>query len=93
MGRPKKDKKDEFDDLPPEFVDAVNSMNLVEMNERISTVAKGEVENIEAKKMDDALTEAKAEAKKLGGPYSDATKMNRLKIKYLHMQVKAKGGK
>ena len=90
MARPS---KDPYEDLPPEFVDAVGSMTVEQMNERISTVAKGEVENLAAKEMDEALEEAKATAKDLGAPYSDATKMNKLKIKYLHMQLKAKGGK
>lgn len=86
-------KKDPFDALPPEFVDAAKAMQIPELNERISTIAKGEVENLAAKEADDALADAKKVAKDLGAPYSEATKMNKLKIKYLHMQLKAKGGK
>ena len=84
--------KNPFEKLPPEFTDAVQNMTVAEMNARISTVAKGEQDNQTAKENDEALEEAKAKASELGAPYSDATKMNKLKIKYLYMQIKAKGG-
>lgn len=89
-GRPKKTLEEQ---LPPEFIDAVKSMGPTEINERISTVAKGEVENQAAKEADDDLAAAKEKASELAGPYSDASKLNKLKLKYLHQQLKAKGGK
>jgi hypothetical protein len=78
--------KDPFQDLPEEWKDACAGEDVGAINARIAEVAKAEALNRQAKDEDVDLARAKEEAKIAGQQYSDATKMNRLKVKYA-MQV------
>jgi hypothetical protein len=90
MGRPKKD-ANPFADLPEEFRAAIESGTEDEIRRRVAEVAFDEQENQRLKADDVDLQEKKAQAKQAGEQYSDGTKMNRLKIKYAHSVLEARG--
>jgi hypothetical protein len=87
-GRPP---KGEFDDLPMDFKEAVEHLAPEEINMRIAEVAKSEVENLENKKADQDLAEKLAAAKEAGAQYRDATKQNKLKIRFMKRVLGDKG--
>ena len=80
MGRPKKDK---FDDLDAEFKDSVASMAVDEIRMKIAQVALNEEENLKAKEDDEDLLAKKEAAKFAGEQYAEASKMNRLRIRFM----------
>lgn len=77
-----KTKKDPFEDLDPEFKDALAAMTVEDINKRIAEVAKNEQENLKMKDEDEDLAEKKAQATEAGAVYKDASKMNRLRIQF-----------
>ena len=92
MARPKKSTKEKVQKEYPEFASEVDSLQLADLEKKISTYAKEEEKVAQAREEDselNALSEQKAE---LEGPYRDAKKAIRLKIKYLIELVKDKGG-
>jgi hypothetical protein len=92
MGRPKKDIRITVQKQFPEFPEVVDGLSIDELEKKISTYAK-ESETIEdAKEADEGLQEAKDQVAELSGPYKDAKKAVRLKIKYLIQLLKDKGG-
>lgn len=80
-----------YADLPEEFKDAIESGTDDEIRRRVAEVAFAEQENLRLKADDQDLAERKAAAKAAGEQYSDATKMNRLKIKYAHSVLEGRG--
>lgn len=90
MARFKKD-FNPYADLPEEYKDAVESGTDDEIRRRVAEVAFAEQENLRLKADDQDLAEKKAAAKGAGEQYSDATKMNRLKIKYAHSVLEGRG--
>jgi hypothetical protein len=83
--------KNPYSDLPEEFKDAIESGSDDELRRKVAEVAFAEQENQRMKADDADLAEKKAAAKMAGEQYSDATKMNRLKIKYAHSVLEARG--
>ncbi len=76
----------------PDFVDAVASLGVTELEARILSYAK-ELDNVdEALKSSPEINAHKEALKKLKGPYSDTIKAIKLKIKYLLSQIDEKGG-
>lgn len=88
-GRPK---KDEFADLPADWKDEVVAMTRESIDEEIAKVAKQEQENVDAKKADPDLENLKWQVKEASAPYREASKMNKLKIKYAIQVLGDKGG-
>lgn len=74
--------KDPYQDLPEEWKDAVAQGTVEEINARISEVAKAEALNQEAKEQDLDLASLKEQVKEAGAQYSEATKANKMKIKF-----------
>jgi hypothetical protein len=92
MPRPKLPKNnDPFKDLPPEFKDAIAASSPEEIRKRICEVALNEEENQRLKAEDQDLAEKKEAAKLAGEQYSDGTKSNRLKIKFMRRCLEDKG--
>jgi predicted carbohydrate-binding protein with CBM5 and CBM33 domain len=87
-GRPA---KSPFADLDLEFKDAIASMSTEDINKRIAEVAKNQEENLKAMKEDQQLAEAKAAAASAGAGYKEATKMNRLRVRYAMEILGARG--
>lgn len=91
MGRPRKDKKSKFDDLPEEFKSAMESSNCDEIRLKVCQVSLDQVELNLAKELDQDLAE-KAEAyKEAGAMYREGSAMNKLKIAYMKEMLEAKG--
>ncbi len=90
MRRMKKDKSP-WADLDVEFKENVAGMTDEEISQRIAEVAMNEVENLAAKKADQDLKEKRDAAKFAGEQYSEATKMNRLRISFAHSILEARG--
>ena len=90
MGRPKKN-TDPFADLDTDFKDAIASSTPEEINKRISDIAKAEEENLRAKAEDQDLAEKKAQAAEASVQYRDASKMNRMRIRFAMRVLGDKG--
>jgi hypothetical protein len=86
-----KTEKDPFAALTDEFKDAVASSSPEEIMTRIAETAIAEQENQQAKTEDEDLAEKKAAATFAGEQYKEATKMNKLKIKYARRVLEDKG--
>lgn len=93
MGRPKGSKKDIFADLDNDFKDAVAAESPEEIRKRIAQVALNEEENRKMKEEDQDLAQAVEAAKIAGEQYREATKMNRLRIKFCSRVLDDKEGK
>jgi hypothetical protein len=91
-GRPAK-QKDEWADLDDDFKTAVLQSSVEQVNLRIAETAKSEEENKRLKKEDGHLLEMKAQYDEAGAQYKEATKANRLKIRYMVSVLKSRGGK
>jgi len=86
-----KARKDPFMDLPEEFKDAIVAMDAQTINLRIAEIAKNEQENQELKKEDEHLNDLKAQVTDASAGYKEATKQNKLKIKFARQVLKDKG--
>lgn len=84
-------KKNQFDDLPPEFVDSVNAMSTEEIRDRVATIALQQAELMAARDLDEDLQMAKATAREAGAIYRDGTKMNKTKIEFCKQILGARG--
>lgn len=91
MNKPKKEKKDEFADLPVEFKDSLASQDEVEIRKKIAQVALDDEALRMAKDDDQDLHEKKTAAKDAGAQYAEGAKENRLKIKYMRRLLGDKG--
>ena len=74
--------KDIFEDLDSDWKDAVATMSVDDINSRIAEVAKAEELNQRAKEDDLDLARLKEEVATAGAQYKEATKANKLKIKF-----------
>lgn len=90
MARPKKD-SNPFAALDEDFRTAIESGTDDEIRRKVSDVAFNEQENQRMKAEDMQLQEAKAAAKEAGEQYSDASKMNKLRIRYAFSVLDARG--
>lgn len=89
MPRPK---KDPFEDLDPEFKDALAAMSREEIRNKIASIAIAQSDLLKAKDSDEALQEAKEAAKEAGAIYREGTKMNKLRIAFATQVLQDKGG-
>lgn len=90
MGRPKKDKNN-FDDLPEEFKNALSGMKEQEIRQKISEIALDEEENTRTKQEDEDLKNLKEQVKLANEPYSDRSKMNKSKIRFARRVLEDQG--
>lgn len=84
--------KDPFDAIDSDWKDAVAAMSAGEVNLRIAEVAKGEQENQRLRDEDVDLATLKEQVKEAGAQYSEASKVNKLKIRYAMRVLGDKGG-
>lgn len=75
--------KDPFKSLPQDFKDAVDSEMTDDLKGRLSDVAKNEEANQSAKKADPDLNRLKDELKTAGLGYTEVTKANKMRLKYV----------
>ena len=95
MGRPKKnaEPKDEFAELDSEFKDKVAGSDEAAIRDTIATVALNEVQNQNNKADDQDLAQKREEAAVAGAQYKDASKMNKLRIRFARRVLSDKGKK
>lgn len=93
MAKSKKNFAEKIQEEMPEFAAAVDGSSIETLEKRLSDIAKAQEANEQAKEDDEALEQAKAEAKELGAVYSDARKELRKQTKYIIKAIKDKGGK
>lgn len=86
-----KEKKDPFEALDKEFKDAVESESLEQLAKRFSDVAKSEEANQAAKKADEDLLRAQEQVANAQLGYTEVTKANKLKKKYIIRYLADKG--
>lgn len=92
MAREKKSVVEIVQKQYPEFTPTVDGLSVSELETKLSTYAK-EAEKVKtAKEEDEELTQTKALASELAGPYNDATKAIKLKMSYIIALIKDKGG-
>jgi len=91
MSFEKKKQKEPFADLSEEFKDKANSSTDEELKRIASETAFAQHENLVAQKDDQDLAEKKEQAKIAGEQYAQATKTNKLKIKYIYQLLEARG--
>ena len=89
MSKPISEKVQE---LYPDFAKEVANKDVDALNTTLLNLAKGAVDNQLAQEADEALAQAKAEAKEFGAPYRDIKKAIRLKSHYLRQLISEKGG-
>ncbi len=87
-GRPR---KTPFADLPEDWKEKFSSGKDEDIRSESSSVALAEVANQASKKLDEDLAEKLAAAKAAGEQYSEASKLNKLKLTYLRQLLEARG--
>lgn len=80
-----------FKDLDDEFKVAVEQANDGDIKTRIADIALAEQQNSDLKKSDQQLMEAKQAFADAGEQYREATKFNKLKIKYCSHVLESRG--
>lgn len=74
-----------------EFVEEVQALNSVDLNNRLAQMAKHAEEVINTKENDERLNEVREELKQLNAPYRDSLKALKLKNKYIILLLKDRG--
>jgi hypothetical protein len=92
MSKPKKNVKDVVQKEYPEFAATVDGLSVADLEKKLSTYAKEQEKVIEAQERDVGLEDAKAKVSELSGPYNDAKKAIRIKMRYLIAIIRDKGG-
>jgi len=92
MAKQKKNIQEVVQKEYPEFTASVDGLSVDDLNQRLATYAKEDEAVDDAKEADEGLEEAKSRVTELSGPYRDAKKAIKLKMKYLVNLVKEKGG-
>lgn len=92
MARPKKSIQEKVQKEYPEFVSTVDGASVADLEQKLSTYAKYQVDNENAQENDEELENAKALVKELSGPYNDTKKALKLKMKYIIALITEKGG-
>jgi hypothetical protein len=72
----------------PEFAEAVQSLSVGELDQRLAELAKQNEQVAEAKDADEDLAEARERASQMAAPYSESIKLIRLKSKYIISLIK-----
>lgn len=91
MARPGRKKKDVYENLPEDFKNSVDGAGDDKILDMLGEVAKSEEANLRAKEADEDLKQKQEEAKFAGEGYSETTKANRLKRRYLYDVLRARG--
>lgn len=91
MPQKKLAKKNPFDAISEDWRAALESASETEVRAKISETALAEEENQDLKDQDQDLAAAKEQAKEAGAQYADATKINRLKIRYARQLLQSRG--
>lgn len=91
MARPTKDLETRVSENYPDFYKEVQTLPTDDLNSRLTGLAKGREETLEAKDNDEALEEAKESVSQLSGPYRDTLKAVSLKTRYLMKLLKDRG--
>ena len=76
-----------------EFVDVVQGMSVEDLDSRLLGLAKHQEEVDEAISSNEQILLMKERLKELVGPFKDTKKALKMKMKYLHLLIKEKGGK
>lgn len=92
MSRPKKSLTETVQKNYPEFTATVDRLSVSELETRLSTYAKESEKVSDAQEQDEELENAKNLVAELSGPYKDAKKAIRLKMRYIIKLIKDKGG-
>lgn len=90
MGRPKKD-KDPWADLDSDFKDSAAAMGEGEIRTRIAETTLNQEALMDAKGKDQDLAQKKEAYSTAGAGYREATKANKLRVKYLRYMLEVKG--
>lgn len=92
MGRPKGSKnKSDFDLLSGDFKDGVAQSSPEQVRDRIAQIAMDEANNQKLKADDQDLADKKEQVKLAAEGYVEATKQNKLKIKFAMQVLEDKG--
>ena len=92
MAKPKKSIQEKMQKEQPEFVDAVASLSVDQLNATLAKLAKDAEAVEEAKENDEALEDAHKLVSELAGPYRDGKKAVRMRSRYVISLIKDKGG-
>lgn len=90
MGRPKKN-KDPFAELPESFKDALATADVNQLKDKLAEVAKAQEANKSEMKADEDLNNLKEQVKVASSGYTEVTKSNKLKTKYVIRLLADKG--
>lgn len=92
MPRPKKSVQEKVQKKYPEFVSAVDGLSVADLESKLAMYAK-ESENVDqAQENDEEIEKTNALLSELKGPYLDARKAIKLKMRYVISLIKEKGG-
>lgn len=92
MARPKKNIQEKVQKEYPDFVTTVDGLSVADLESKLANYAKEQQKVDEAQENDEDLERAKAEVSELAGPYRDARKALKLKMRYIVELIKDKGG-
>lgn len=92
MGRPRKQQKSKFEELPEEFRSEVDSLSREALEHKIASIAMYQVELMAAKEQDMDLKQKREASRVAGEVYREGTKQNKLKIEYCKANLDAAGG-
>ncbi len=87
----KKSKKDPFDALPPEFKEAAASASSDVLKAQMGLISTDEQLNLAAMKADQDLKEKQNAAKLAKQGYSEVSKINKLKTRFIVVQLSDRG--
>lgn len=88
-GRPK---KEQWQDLPQEWKDRVNTLSREELEHEIANVAYNNCELMKLKSEDMDLASCKQSYTDAGAQYKEGSKQNKLKISYAKEMLDSAGG-
>jgi hypothetical protein len=91
MAKGKTPKKDKYDDLSDEFKSKVETATDDGLIDILGEVSKNEELNRRCKEDDQDLAEKKKSYDEAAVGYKDATKANKLKIRYVYDLLRARG--
>ena len=91
MAKGKTPKKDKYDDLSDEFKGKAEGSSDDQLIDILGEVSKNEELNRRCREDDQDLAEKKAAYDEAAVGYKDATKSNKLKIRYVYDLLRARG--
>ena len=76
----------------PEFIAVVDGMSLEDLDGRLLSLAKHQEEVAEALANHEQINKLKEQLKELKADFNDTQKALKMKMKYIHLLIKEKGG-